>query len=232
MMLTSRACATVAPRVRNLSAYSAEIATASFYVEGGTEIRLKYPQDIAAASGDVLVSSANIFLVGSINTEYWLHRGRKNVETSITAAAGQGLLRELSSFPTVNPDSNIRAEYGRVYRTEPHDLRSCRFILHALTPKYSPGVSEEQGLTLHNQLKACYSESMRITQMELGSSSKLCIPLLGCGVNDWPAEVSAKLFMEAAQKQEVSLDVIEMSFIEKRAYIQTEKILSGALRTC
>ena len=208
-----------------LNVRTATVST-MFRTEGGAEIHLKFPQDIASASGDALVSSANIFLCGSTNTEYWLHKGRRNAETSITTAAGEGLLQELSAFATLNPESNIRAEYGKIYRTEPHNLKAFNFILHAVTPKYVQGFSEEQKRKLHGQLKACYTESMRITVEQLGANAKLCLPLLGCGINDWPIKLSAQLLIEALEEQETSSLCVECSFIEERAYLETKKALT------
>ena len=148
------------------------------------------------------------------------------METSVSAASGEGLLQELKSFPVLHSESKIRAEYGRVYRTKPYNLRPFHFILHAVTPKYIQGFSEERECIQYNQLKTCYSECMRITEEDLGRNAKLCTPLLGCGVNDWPVKTSVKLFIEASQEQKSPLDHIEVSFIEKKAYLQAEKALS------
>lgn len=180
-------------------------------------VRVKL-KDITEEPCDAIVSSANNYLSGSVNTSYWMFNGRKNVETRIFEMCGSELSTELASIsPAENrkhirndsidnsrnvEDNNstigsnfrdgVKAKNGDCVVTKAYGKLPCRYIYHVIAPRI---VFEHETEDAKLQLQACYHNILSNTVKH--SIGSITIPAIGCGIAGWNPNTSAQLFVNA-----------------------------------
>lgn len=117
-------------------------------------------------------------------TNEWLIPGGTGVDASIHAAAGPELAEELRDI--------LHCETGSAVITGAHRLKTCRHIIHAVSPVYRGGTAGEEEL-----LKKCYRKVFALAE-ENGCES-IAMPVLCSGANGYPRREAYRIAAGAAR---------------------------------
>jgi O-acetyl-ADP-ribose deacetylase len=144
-------------------------------------------------------------------------RGGGGVDGAIHAAAGPGLLRELTArFPDGTPT-------GTAVATDAHRLPS-RWIIHAVGPIWRGGTHGEPDL-----LAGAYRSSLRLAD-ELGATS-LALPAISMGIYGYPLDQGAQVAIEAvAEHLETQTPLRLVRFVLRDATYPNFESVLAALR--
>jgi O-acetyl-ADP-ribose deacetylase (regulator of RNase III) len=120
--------------------------------------------DITEQQVDAVVNAANSSLLGGGGVDGAIHR-----------RGGPAILAECRELRATTYPNGLPA--GQAVATTAGDL-PARWVIHTVGPIYRRGTVE--------QLRSCYSESLRIGR-ELGAAS-IAFPLISAGAYAWPLE--------------------------------------------
>lgn len=149
-------------------------------------------RDITTLEVDVIVNSANRSLAG-IGPD--LPQKIGGVDGAIHRAAGIELYRRCLEFPFV-----LNSAWGDLVRCEPGNLKvtdaynlPCRYIFHAVAPKFSDGTQGEWDI-LRTLYQKIFSEFIGL------NFQKIALPSIGTRSFGFPKERAASIaILEAAR---------------------------------
>lgn len=138
-------------------------------------------RDITTLNVDAIVNAANETLLGGGGVDGAIHR-----------AAGPGLLAECKKLGG--------CETGSARITGAHDL-PCRFVIHAVGPKWSGGTKNEA-----DQLASCYRTSIALA--EEADANTIAFSCISTGVYGYPADAAASIAVATVSDAVVGTGVI------------------------
>lgn len=122
---------------------------------------------------DAIVNAANISLLGGGGVDGAIHR-----------AAGPGLLQECETLGG--------CETGSAKTTQAYDL-PCRFIIHAVGPRYNSNESEKCDLLLFKTYLSAMEQAL------ICGAKKIAFPSISTGIFHFPIERAAEIALTAVK---------------------------------
>jgi O-acetyl-ADP-ribose deacetylase (regulator of RNase III) len=167
---------------------------------------------VARSTSAAVVTSANPYLVGEANTNYWQFAGRSSADGVVRHAAGRVVLDELELLP------GLPLGLGQVATTRGGELSDT--LVHVCAPDRLYGGTTPDGTTGVELLTGCFTGALRAA--EAANACSIAMPAIGCGVRGWPPSLSAKIALASLIEHAVSprrkLTVCEIVLHDAHAY--------------
>lgn len=135
----------------------------------------------ARSSSAAVVTSANPYLLGEANANYWQFAGRSSADGAVRRAAGKAVLDELAVLPglPLGPGEALTSGGGEL----------SDVLVHVCAPDRLYGGTSPDGSPVE-LLAGCFLGALRAA--EAANARSIAMPAIGCGVRGWPASLSAK----------------------------------------
>lgn len=174
-------------------------------------------------SMDAMVLPTNAFRTGSANTNYWLFKNRKNVETAVYQYINNKALLHEAWQQEERP-----LQIGSIAACPVNNTSSTPFRYQQVIQVVAPRVVDREHSLL--DLRYCYQNILKYCASDVNIRT-IAFPAIGCGINAWPAKESAQQFVLAYDKfnneegRDLNMEIC-FYFIEKRAYHSFQKVFN------